>query len=54
MLRKRYCLKGLLFIYEIDEDCDEEILFCDDKDSNYCFFVCRLGNEDYVIGKYYF
>lgn len=53
MSRKRYCLKGLPPIYEIDEDCDEEISFRDDKDSNHRLFARRLGNEDHVTGKHY-
>lgn len=44
--RKRNSLKGLPPIYEIDEDCGEEVSFIDVKDNKYSLLSRRLGNVD--------
>ena len=54
ILRKRKCLiGGLPPIYEIDEDCNEEVSFLDVKDNNHRLLTCRVVNEDHISGKRY-
>lgn len=50
--RKRNSFKGLPPIYEIDEDCGEEVSFVDAKDNKYSLLARRLsGNIDHG-GRY--